>query len=100
MTKKDYEAIAKMFHPYTAASDGIRLLGSTTVFAAHLIEYMEKDNPNFDRLRFMKAAGFALDQCEAIHEVLTEDDESEYYVTPSGIQRDVCCEHDGNGCGH
>ena len=74
MTKKDYEAIAKMFHPYTAKADGIRLLGSTTVFAAHLIEYMEKDNPNFDRLRFMKAAGFALDQCEAIHEVLCEDE--------------------------
>jgi hypothetical protein len=35
---------------------------------------MEKDNPNFDRLRFMKAAGFDLDQCESIHEVLCEED--------------------------
>lgn len=74
MTKKDYEAIAKMFHPYTNSKYGIRLLGSTTTFAAHLIEYMEKDNPNFDRLRFMKAAGFDLDQCESIHEVLCEED--------------------------
>ena len=72
MTKKDYEAIAKMFHPYTAKAEGLRMLGNTVSFAAHLIEYMEKDNPNFDRLRFMKASGFTLEQCEEIHEVLSQ----------------------------
>lgn len=76
MTKKDYEAIAKMFHPYTnnKSKHGIKLLGSTSAFAAHLIEYMEKDNPNFDRLKFMKAAGFDLGECEDIHEVLCEEE--------------------------
>jgi hypothetical protein len=103
MTKKDYIAIANCFHPFTDKADGIKMIGSATAFAAMLILYFEDDNQRFDRTKFLKHAGFTLEECEDISEMIDwkdDDDYSEYYVTPSGIQRDVCCEHDGNGCGH
>ena len=75
MTKKDYEAIADCFHPFTDKADGIRMIGSATAFAAMLIQYFEDDNPAFDRTKFLKWAGFNLEQCEDISEMIDWKDE-------------------------
>lgn len=75
MTKKDYEAIANCFHPFTEKADGIRMIGSATAFAAMLILYFEDDNPRFDRTKFLKWAGFNLEQCEDISEMIDWKDE-------------------------
>lgn len=75
MTKKDYEAIANCFHPFTSKADGIPMIGSATAFAALLIDYMESDNKRFDRTKFLKHAGFTLEQCEDISEMIDWFDE-------------------------
>jgi hypothetical protein len=76
MTKKDYIAIANCFHPFTDKADGIKMIGSATAFAAMLILYFEDDNQRFDRTKFLKHAGFTLEECEDISEMIDwKDDE-------------------------
>jgi hypothetical protein len=75
MTKKDYEAIANCFHPFTGKADGIPMIGSATAFAAMLILYFEDDNPGFNRTKFLKHAGFNLEDCEDISEMIDWKDD-------------------------
>ena len=52
MTKKDFEAIARIFasHPAIASSE-VKSIGY------HMADYFGTVNPRFDRARFLKAAG-------------------------------------------
>lgn len=63
MTKKDFEAIARILSAHTGRNDLAEpLFDSGWISAARevsleLAHYMGQDNPNFDRARFLKACG-------------------------------------------
>ena len=61
MTKKDYEAIARIIncvYDNTSLSDYARGVRATQhVIANQLSDVMQADNPRFDRVRFLKACG-------------------------------------------
>ncbi len=60
MTKKDYETIAKIIaqvqREFRGVEDGVNALRDVAVFLA---SDLERDNPRFDRERFLKACGVA-----------------------------------------
>ena len=67
MTKKDYEAIAKVIEDQTAVAAELRELGEFTMgvakhqtacdIARDLAAIFEADNPRFDRAVFLTACG-------------------------------------------
>ena len=61
-SKKDYVAIAKVInnHLFDDVRDDKRLLSNMVIASvvSELCNYFEKDNPNFDRGRFISACGF------------------------------------------
>lgn len=65
MTRKDYELIAQVIlalrEIYSKSSDGFArgYLSATADIAILLSERLVKDNPRFDRERFLKARGVA-----------------------------------------
>lgn len=56
MTRKDYVAIAAAIHnaPW---SDSMTAEATITAIAENIAEVMSRDNPRFDRERFLKACG-------------------------------------------
>ena len=58
MTKKDYELIARNIaqvqREFRGVEDGINAIRDVAVFIA---SDLERDNPRFDRERFLKACG-------------------------------------------
>lgn len=66
MTKKDYEAIAHAVYCEKEVSNNARWSTENTTFyrvgvymlAQRIADIMERDNPRFDRGRFMRACGF------------------------------------------
>ena len=62
MTKKDYIEIAKVInnHLFNDVRNDKRLLSNMVIASvvSELCTYFEKDNPNFDRERFISACGF------------------------------------------
>ena len=60
MTKKDYELIsrniAQVQREFRGVEDGINAIRDVAVFIA---SDLERDNPRFDRERFLKACGVA-----------------------------------------
>jgi hypothetical protein len=60
MSRKDYELIARTFHTEIETADAMNEIVSANalrLFADTLSTEIAKSNPNFDRLRFMRAAG-------------------------------------------
>ena len=53
LTKKHFEAIAKILEPYNKGTHR-QIANYMTIDIA---EYLEKQNPNFDKNRFYKASG-------------------------------------------
>lgn len=60
MSKKDYEAIAEVFNEWVSFNSGEDDIDTYPAFQLSdgLANYFEKDNPRFDRERFMIACGF------------------------------------------
>lgn len=60
MTKKDYELIARNIaqvqREFRGVEDGINAIRDVAVFIA---SDLERDNPRFDRERFLNACGIA-----------------------------------------
>lgn len=56
MTKKDYELIAKAISRVTAMPAPYRYGGQYSALA--LADVLGKDNPRFDKERFLKACGY------------------------------------------
>lgn len=59
MTKKDYVAISNIIAMLNMPDDETKALDSiyTASLVLELANYMTKDNPRFDRVRFFKACG-------------------------------------------
>jgi hypothetical protein len=56
MTKRHFEAIARIFASHPAISSAeVKSLGY------HMADYLGTQNPRFDRARFLKAAGIYSD---------------------------------------
>lgn len=64
MTKRDYVAIAQAFLAARADITGKEpeechtdMLDGTSLAAEHIADVMQRDNPRFDKARFLKACG-------------------------------------------
>lgn len=58
MTKKDYEAIARVIARNTRIADGdASRLSAVALIADGIADAMAADNPRFDRRRFVAACG-------------------------------------------
>ena len=55
MSRKDYEAIAAVID---LARDEYGMEGAVVLIANRLAGYFERENPDFNRARFMQACGF------------------------------------------
>ena len=53
MTKKDYELMAAVMKSHKVLFEK-----STKIIMKSLIEHLEKDNPKFNKERFIEASGF------------------------------------------
>ena len=58
VTKQHFEAIARIIRKeaFSQACDGFQYIGLENL-TDELAEYFEKQNPQFDRIRFLKACG-------------------------------------------
>lgn len=59
MTKKDYEAFAGMFRTYGEA--GVYTCPEVLALAKESAKLFQRDNPKFDRDRYLKACGAKLE---------------------------------------
>lgn len=57
MTKKHYEAIAKIMNEQGSKCHAIKLMGLQEQTCEQLADYFVTDNPKFDRTRFLQACG-------------------------------------------
>lgn len=64
LTKKNYEAIAKVFYAYISTGTGVNI---AKPLAKDLADYFTTDNPKFNRARFLAACG--IQQKEVIDKV-------------------------------
>lgn len=96
MTRKNFEVFAMLFHPYNKAKTNNPRVMTKIAVAVFLIHYFETINEAFDRTKFLKAAGFSVSECEEIANELFMLGQREQQAR----EYDVCCEYDGNGCGH
>jgi hypothetical protein len=68
MTKKDYELIAKAIYGSLIQSYSLdwqdRFIEQHKITARHVAVALERDNPRFDRDRFMAACGVSIDTQE------------------------------------
>ena len=82
MTKKDFEAIAHCFTPFseegergTGRAKPLRMIGSATSIVALLIPVFQEINPRFDMNRFLYACGFSSAEKEEIMEAMGVQEE-------------------------
>jgi|TARA_R100001443_G_scaffold59269_1_gene69646 hypothetical protein len=82
MTKKDFEAIAHCFTPFseegergTGRAKPLRMIGSATSIVALLIPVFQEINPRFDMNAFLYACGFSDAEKEEIHEAMGTEEE-------------------------
>tara|TARA_R100000231_G_scaffold121979_1_gene92148 strand:- start:3006 stop:3263 length:258 start_codon:yes stop_codon:yes gene_type:complete len=81
MTKKDFEAIAHCFTPFTEYGERgignkpLRMTGTTTTIMAQLVPVFIAANPRFEMNRFLYACGFSDAEREEIHEAMGLEDE-------------------------
>lgn len=59
MTRKHFEAIAKIINARLAWADAVQYgyIDATQKIANEMADYFATQNPNFDRARFLKACG-------------------------------------------
>lgn len=58
MTRKDYIAIAEAIAVNNDPTDSKREQDKVKVIAGSIADVMKRDNPRFDRSRFLRACGF------------------------------------------
>jgi hypothetical protein len=77
MTRKDYILIANVIALFNSNDNdaGIKLIFNDISFTSLLIQALEEDNPNFDRLKFLKACKFSVSDCEDISEQIDWNDQ-------------------------
>jgi hypothetical protein len=58
MTRKDYEKIAMILNQQEAFAHSINAIMLLSRLIEDFADMLAKDNPHFDRQRFLKAAGY------------------------------------------
>lgn len=57
MTKKHYEAIAKILDTMREKCEAVQLKGLAQHTCEDFANYLQEENPRFDRARFLQACG-------------------------------------------
>ena len=57
MTKKHYMAIAEIFNHYLCNNVDCDICEYSKWILKELVDYLESENPNFDRTKFLEACG-------------------------------------------